>query len=399
MDKKNIIKCDQKYFMNVFSGRYDLVVDCGQGVKVYDQAGNEYTDFLAGIGVNALGYGHPKLVTALKEQVEKVIHSSNLYYIEPQACLEKLLIENSCADRLFFTNSGAEANEGAIKLVRKYFRKKGESKYQIITAEGSFHGRTLATVAATGQIKYQQPFQPLPAGFKAVPFNDLKAMEAAIVPRTAAIMVEPIQGEGGVFPARQEYLQGLRELCDQKGLLLVFDEIQCGMGRTGTLFAYEQYGVEPDIITLAKGLGGGVPVGAFLAKKEVAAAFEPGDHGSTFGGNHLATSAGYTTVKVILEEGILENVRKMGEYLKQKFKELQTEYSVVKGFRGKGLMLALQLADSLSAREVVQQMFIKGFLINAVNEHSLRFLPPLIIKKEDIDQLIIALKEVLSGKS
>ena len=396
VNKEEIKDCNDKYFMNVFSGRYPLVADHGQGMKVYDKEGEEYIDFLAGIGVNALGYSHPKLVSAIKEQVKKAIHSSNLYYIEPQAYLEKLLIEKSCMDKLFFTNSGAEANEGALKLVRKYYRMNKKRKFEVITAENSFHGRSLATVTATGQDKYRAPFQPLPPGFETVPFNDLKAAQKAVTADTAAIMVEPVQGEGGVYPAEQAYLEGLRELCDDKDILLIFDEIQCGIGRTGSLFAYEQYGLEPDIITLAKALGGGVPIGVFMAKKEVADAFSPGDHGSTFGGNHLATQAGYTTLMTIHEENLLENARKMGKYMVQRLNKLTEKMEMVQSVRGRGLMLALQLSEDIEAGEVVNKMFDKGYLINAVQEHALRFLPPLIVDEEHIDGLVEALQEVLS---
>ncbi len=395
MDRQEIMDCNQKYFMNVFSGRYPLVAEDGQGIKVYDKNGKQYYDFLAGIGVNALGHKHPKLMSALKEQVEKVVHLSNLYYIEPQAYLEKLLIENSCTDKVFFTNSGAESNEGAIKLARKYFKVKGKNKYEIISANNSFHGRSLATLAATGQEKYRKSFNPLPVGFKYIPFNDLDAAKEAISSQTAAIMVEPVQGEGGIYPATLEYLKGLRELCDKKDILLIFDEIQCGIGRIGTLFAYEHFGVEPDILTLAKALGGGVPIGAFLAKEEIANSFVPGDHGSTFGGNPLATKAGYTTVKTIMKENILDNVQDMGKYFKEQLEKLKEEIPAIIEVRGLGLMLALQFEETVSAKEVVNSMFASGFLINAVQEHALRFLPPLIVKKEEIDMLIVALKDCL----
>jgi len=395
MDRQKIIDCNQKYFMNVFSGRYPVVPEYGQGIKLYDKNGDEYYDFLAGIGVNALGYSHPALKSALKDQIDKLIHLSNLYYIEPQACLEELLIENSCTDKLFFANSGAEANEGAIKLARKYFKVKGEGRYKIITAKNSFHGRSLATLAATGQEKYHKPFSPLPDGFKYVPFNDLEAAETAIDAQTAAIMVEPVQGEGGVYPASQEYLQGLRKICDEKGILLIFDEIQCGIGRIGTLFAYEHFGVEPDIVTLAKALGGGVPIGAFLAKEKVANSFKPGDHGSTFGGNHLATRAGYTTIKTIIEENILDNVKEMGSYFKKQLNKMVDEIPSAKEVRGLGLMLALEFDETVFAKGVVGSLFDKGFLINAVQEHTLRFLPPLIVKKGEIDRLIIAIRNCI----
>ncbi|MTI60694.1 MAG: aspartate aminotransferase family protein [Firmicutes bacterium] len=395
MLKEEIIKCDENYFMTVYSGRYPLVIDHGSGIRVYGQDGQEYLDFLAGIGVNALGYGHPVLVKALQEQVAKLIHCSNLYYIEPQAYLEKLLIKKSCCDRVFFANSGSEANEGALKLARKYFKTRGEKKFKVITAERSFHGRTLITTAATGQEKYHRPYQPLPEGFAMVPFNDLTAMEKAVGPETAAVMIEPIQGEGGVYPAEQEYLQGLRELCNQKGILLIFDEVQCGVGRTGSLFAYEEYGVEPDIMTLAKALGGGVPIGALLAKEKVASAFEPGDHGTTFGGNPLATRAAVTTLEVILEDGFLEGVKEKSSYFVKQLEGLIAETRNVKGIRGLGLMLALELSSNISAKDLTMELFNRGFLVNAVQEHTLRFLPPLVVEKADIDLLVGELADLL----
>src|SRR5690554_5016644 len=391
---EDIIKCDQKYFMPVYSGRYPVVFDYGKGCRVYGKDGKEYIDFLAGIGVNALGYSHPVLVKALKEQVEKIIHCSNLYYIEAQAELEELLISNSCCDRVFFANSGAEANEGAIKLARKYFIDK-QGQYEIITARHSFHGRTLTTAAATGQGKYKKHFEPLTPGFKTVPFNDFRYLKKVINPQTAAIMLEPVQGEGGVYPASESYLKGVRKLCDEKGILLIFDEVQCGIGRTGSLFAYELYGIEPDILTLAKALGGGVPVGAFLAKEEVASAFEPGDHGTTFGGNPLACRAAAATLKVILENGFLERVRENSNYFIELLNQLVEEIEQVKEVRGSGLMLALEFDESISAADFTSELFNKGFLVNAVQEHTLRFLPPLIISKSEIDLLIKAIRELL----
>ncbi len=395
MNIQEIIQSDKDHFMTVYSGRYPLVVDHGKGVKIYGKDGKEYYDFLAGIGVNALGYGHSVFNSALKEQIDKIIHCSNLYYIEPQSDLEKKLAENSCYDKMFFANSGSEANEGAIKLVRKYFKVKGESKFEFITADKSFHGRTLATVTATGQDKYKLPFAPLPPGFKTVPFNDLQAMKDAITDETAAIMLEPIQGEGGIYPASQDYLEGIRKLCDEKGILLIFDEIQCGMGRTGSLFAYQEYGVEPDIITLAKALGGGIPIGVFMAKAEVADTFAAGDHGTTFGGNPLATKAASTIVDIMLEDEFLPLVKSKGEYFQKKLLKLVDKYEDVIEVRGMGLMLALQLSDKLSAKDITMKLFEKGFLINAVKEHTLRFLPPLIIEEEDIDKLITVLDELL----
>ncbi|MEJ6951548.1 acetylornithine/succinylornithine family transaminase [Natronospora cellulosivora (SeqCode)] len=393
---EEIIQSDKDHFMNVYSGRYPLLVDYAKGIKIYSKDGKEYDDFLAGIGVNALGYGHPDLLAALKDQIEKIIHCSNLYYIEPQSYLQKMLCENSCFDRIFFANSGSEANEGAIKLTRKYFKKKGIDKFEFITADKSFHGRTLTTVTATGQDKYKKPFTPLPPGFNTVPFNDLQAMEEAINDNTAAIMLEPIQGEGGVYPATQEYLEGVRELCDKNDILLIFDEVQCGMGRTGSLFAYQDYNVEADIISLAKGLGGGVAIGAFLAKEKVAQAFEPGDHGTTFGGNPLATRAASTVVDILLKDNFLKSVKEKGEYFKNKLLALVDKYEDLLEVRGMGLMLALQMSDNISAKELTMELFNKGFLINAVQEHTLRFLPPLIVEENDINNLVYTIDELLS---
>ncbi len=397
MNIQEIIQSDKDHFMTVYSGRYPLVVDHGDGVKIYGKDGKEYYDFLAGIGVNALGYGHPEFTSALKDQIDKIIHCSNLYYIEPQSYLQKKLAENSCCEKVFFANSGSEANEGAIKLVRKFFKVKGKNKFELITADKSFHGRTLTTVTATGQDKYKLPFTPLPPGFKTVPFNDLQAMKDAVTDQTAAIMLEPIQGEGGIYPANQDYLEGIRKLCDEKGILLIFDEIQCGMGRTGSLFAYQKYDVEPDIITLAKALGGGVPIGVFMAKAEVADAFTAGDHGTTFGGNPLATKAASTIVDIMLEDDFLPSVKSKGEYFQKQLLKLVNKFEDVIEVRGMGLMLALQLSDKLSAKEITVKLFNKGFLINAVKEHTLRFLPPLVIEEEDIDKLISALEEILEG--
>ncbi len=394
MDIQQVMEIDKQHFMPVYAGRYPLLVDHGKGIKIYDKDGREYYDFLAGVGVNSLGYGHPVYIKALQEQIEKVIHCSNNYYTEAQAELEKKLAKNSCCDKSFFANSGAEANEGAIKLARKYFRARGEDRYEIITAERSFHGRTLTTVTATGQEKYKKPFKPLPPGFKTVPFNDLVAMEEAITDKTAAIMLEPVQGEGGVYPASREYLEGIRKLCDEHGILLIFDEVQTGIGRTGNLFAYQEYGVEPDILTLAKGLGGGVPIGAFLARAEVADAFEPGDHGTTFGGNPLACRAAVTVLDIILEDGFLDRVKEKGEYFKRELQKLVDKYEDVIEARGLGLMLALEFSNKISAKDITMELFKKGFLVNAVQEHTLRFLPPLIVEKDDIDKLINAIEEL-----
>ncbi|MCK8823464.1 aspartate aminotransferase family protein [Fuchsiella alkaliacetigena] len=397
MNKEEIIKSNEDHFMTVFSGRLPIVVDRGQGVKVWDSEGNEYLDFLAGIAVNALGHSHPEFNQALKEQIDKVIHCTNIYYIEAQAKLNKLLVENSVGDRVFYGNSGAEANEGAIKLARKYFKVRDEERYEIITTTESFHGRTLATIAATGQKKYQQSFTPLPEGFKNVPYNDLKSLKEAVSDKTAAIMIEVIQGEGGVNVGTQEYIQGVRKLCDEEGILLILDEIQTGIGRTGELFGYQHYGIEPDIFTLAKALGNGFPVSAFLAKEEVAAAFEAGDHGSTYGGNPLACVAAYTTLNIILREGLVEHTAEIGRYFQERLNELVEEYEFVDSVRGKGFMLGLEV--DLDAKALVGEALEKGLLINAVSETTLRFLPPLIVTEEDIDEVISILREIFVEKS
>ena len=398
MEIEEIVEMDEKHFMNVYSGRYPLYVEKAEGIKIYSKDGKVYRDFLAGIGVNALGYSNQRFKAALKDQIDKIIHCSNLYYIEPQAELEKKLTQNSAYDQVFFANSGSEANEGALKLARKYFKKKGSNKYETITADKSFHGRTMSTVTATGQDKYKKPFTPLPEGFFTVPFNDLEALKEAVTDKTAVIMLEPIQGEGGIYPAEQKYLEEVRKLCDEKDILLVFDEVQCGMGRTGELFAYQNYGVEADIISLAKALGGGVPIGAFLAKDEVASAFEPGDHGTTFGGNPLATRAAVEVVDIMLETGFLNSVKEKGQYFRGELNRLVDKYDNLIETRGKGLMIALELAENLSAKEINSELFERGFLVNAVKEHTLRLLPPLVIEKEDIDLLITNLEEILNEK-
>jgi len=394
MNKQEIIQADQDYFMNVFGPRFPIVLEKGEGVYLYDKEGNKYLDFTAGIAVNALGYNYPEFSEALKEQVSKLIHASNLYYYEIQAKLSKLLISNSYADKIFYSNSGAEANEGAIKLAKKYFKEKGEERYEIITAKNSFHGRTLKTLAATGQEKYHKPYTPIPQGFKYVPYNDLAAIKEAIDDKTAAIMLELIQGEGGVNPATQEYIEGVRELCDQEGILLIFDEIQTGIGRTGSLFAYEEYGIEPDILTLAKALGNGVPIGAFLAKDGVAQAFKPGDHGSTFGGNPLACQAAYTTLSIILNQGVLDNAKDVGSYFYNRLLELKEKYDFIKELRGMGLILGLEL--DMEAKEIVKKMLDNGILVLTAGKKVLRFLPPLVINIEDVDQVIGVLEEVFS---
>ncbi len=397
MKLQEVKDTDSKYYMNTFGARTPVCFEYGKGMKLYDSEGREYTDMLAGIAVNALGHSHPALVEAVKSQAEKLIHCSSLYYIESQAKLAKVLAENSCCDRVFFSNSGAEANEGAIKLARIYFKKKGfAEKYGVITLKKSFHGRTLTTVAATGQEKYQKPYAPLIPGFKHVELNDADALKAAIDENTCAIMMEPVQGESGVYPADIQYIKAVRKLCDEKGLLLIFDEIQTGIGRTGKLFAYQHFGVEPDIFTLAKALAGGIPIGALCAKEHVASAFEPGDHGSTFGGNPLACSAGLAVMKTVLEEDIPGHSREMGEYFKKELEKLSKKQSIIAEVRGLGLMIGVQLKED-KAVEVKNRLFDRGILVGSIGPNIVRLLPPLIIEKNDVDAFVEVFASVLSG--
>ncbi len=377
--------------------RFPIVLVKGQGQKVWDINGKEYLDFVAGIAVCNLGHSHPSVIAALKMQLDQLTHVSNLYYTEPQAQLAKLLVANSFADKVFFCNSGAEANEAAIKLARKFAHENlGGDKFELITMKDSFHGRTMATITATGQEKFQFGFTPLLEGFTYVPFSDLNALKKAINKKTCGVMVEPIQGEGGVNIPDDKYLQGVRSICDQHNILLIIDEVQTGIGRTGKMFAYEHAGIEPDIMTLAKALGNGFPVGAMLAKEKIAQSFTAGNHGSTFGGNPLAMSAALATLQIMLEENILENTRKVGEYFLAQLKKLKDKHKVIKEVRGKGLMLAASL--EVEAADIVQKCMQKGMLINSAGGKTLRFVPPLIINNKDVDQAISILDEVMEGK-
>jgi len=393
-----LIEESKKYIMNTY-GRLPVVFVRGRGTKLYDSDGREYTDFLAGIAVNNLGHCHQKVVVALQKQAQKLMHVSNYYHIEPQIKLAKMLCQHSFADKAFFCNSGAEANEAAIKLARKYAKQHmGADKYEIITAEGSFHGRTLATVTATGQPKYHKGFDPLMPGFRYVPFGDVDAVAAAVTENTCAVMVEPIQAEGGVNIPREDYLRRLRALLDEKGLLLILDEVQTGMGRTGKLFAYEHFGIEPDIMTLAKALGGGAPIGAMLATAKVADAFSPGDHASTFGGNPLVCAAAIASMDAILEDGwLLDQTVRLGEYMKKGLMGMAARRDAVKDVRGKGLLVGVQLAAG--AAEVVRDALDAGFLISMAAGNVLRFAPPLIITEEEIDSLVEALDRILEKRS
>jgi len=385
-----------EYIMNTYK-RFPVVLVKGSGVKVWDVNGKEYLDFAAGIAVCSLGHSHPQVIAAVKEQIEKLTHVSNLYYTEPQTQLAKLLVDNSFADKAFFCNSGAEANEAAIKLARKYAHENmGPDKFELITMKDSFHGRTMATITATGQEKFQFGFTPLLEGFTYVPFNDLQALEKAISAKTCGVMLEPIQGEGGVNIPDEKYLASVREICDRYGILLIVDEVQAGMGRTGKLFAYEHSGIKPDIMTLAKALGNGFPIGAMLATDKISKAFVPGNHASTFGGNPLATAAANATVKTILQEGILEHCRKMGDYFLLQLKKLQGKHKIIKDVRGTGLMLAAQL--NIESSDIVNECLRRGLLIISAGSKTLRFVPPLIITTGDIDQAMGVLDEVMEGK-
>ncbi|MBW2088451.1 MAG: acetylornithine transaminase [Deltaproteobacteria bacterium] len=374
--------------------RFPIVVAKGEGCKLWDTDGKKYTDFVAGIAVCNLGHAHPGVSKALFMQANTLFHVSNLYYTIPQVELASRLVENSFADRVFFCNSGAEANEAAIKLARKYFKEKGESRrYRILSMEHSFHGRTMATLSATGQDKIKQGFEPVLEGFDYVPFNEISTLRKKIGPSTCAVLVEPIQGEGGVRCPDPEYLKAVRQTCDETGTLLIFDEIQTGMGRTGKLFAYEHFGIAPDIMTLAKALANGLPIGAMLAREEVADAFGPGSHASTFGGTPVVTAASLEVVRVLLEENIIDHCKKIGTYFKERLEWLKNRHELIEDVRGMGLLLGMKL--KIEGDQIVASCMEKGFLINCIQGNILRFIPPLIIEKEEIDALVACLDEIL----
>jgi acetylornithine aminotransferase len=372
--------------------RIPIILTRGEGYTVWDAAGNAYIDFVAGIAVCNLGHAHPRVAQALCTQAKKLVHVSNLYYTQPQTALAEWMVSHSFADKVFFANSGAEANEAAIKLARKFFKESDTpERFKIITMEGSFHGRTMATLTATGQAKVQGGFDPLLAGFTYVPFNDIDAVADAIDGETCAVMLEPIQGEGGVLVPSGDYLPSLRKLCDKKGILLILDEVQTGMGRTGALFGYEHAKIEPDIMTLAKALANGLPMGAMLAKEKVAAAFTPGSHASTFGGTPLVSSAALAVVTTLEEEGLISHCQRIGEYFKDALLQLQAKHPCIKEVRGRGLLLGAEI--DRDGAPIVEACLKKGFLINCAHGNVLRFIPPLTMEKEPIDRLI----EVLDG--
>jgi acetylornithine aminotransferase len=365
----------------------------GDGCRVWDENGKEYIDFVGGIAVCTLGHSSPIVSEALCEQSKKLVHVSNLFYTQPQTELAEILVENSFADRVFFCNSGAEANEAAIKLARRYSAEKfGPERHVIITMDNSFHGRTMATLSATGQQKIRKGFDPLLQGFRFVPFNDLENLRRAIDGSVCAVMLEPIQGEGGVVLPDPDYLKGVREICREHAMLLILDEVQVGMGRTGRFFAHQHFGITPDIMTLAKALGNGLPIGAMLAKEELTDAFGPGSHATTFGGTPLIAAGALAVVKSLLNDGWIENAREMGDYFKNRLTNLQQKYSVIKDVRGLGLILGLM--SDREVADIANACMEKGFLINCVQERVLRFVPPLIIGKEEIDLLINCLDKV-----
>lgn len=397
MNIEEIRRMDEEYYMHTFGARTPVAFKSGDGIKLTSTEGEIYYDFFAGIAVNALGYGHKRLSEELCDQVKNLIHTSSVYYVENQALLAKALAENSCADRVFFCSTGAEANEGAIKIAKKYFYAKGEDKTEFITLKNSFHGRTLATVAATGQEKYQKPYAPLIEKFVHVEANDCEGLSQAVSEKTAGIILELIQGESGVKPLTEEFVSLAVEKAGEYGAFLIIDEVQTGMGRTGKLFAHEHYGIKPDIFTLAKGLGGGVPIGAICARGEAAEAFGIGDHGTTFGGNPLSTRAGLVVVDELLHGGVLENAKEVGAYLMERFTALAEKSGRIAQVRGKGLMIGVEFKEEI-AREIGGKLFENKILVGVVGTKILRIVPPLIVTKDEADILISGLEKLLQER-
>ncbi len=395
MDKKTIIEETEKYYLPVF-GRYPMVMELGQGCRVWDNEGNEYVDAFAGIAVNSLGYNHPVLVKAISEQAAKLMHCSNLYYTEIQAKALRVVAEATGMDRIFFANCGAEGNEGAMKLARKYGVSKAPTKYKIISADESFHGRTFDTLAATGHDYYHVGYGPLSPGHVLVPYGDIKALEAQMDDDVCAVLLEPIQGEGGVHVPPDEYLQQVRALCDKHDALLIFDEVQTGVARTGKWFAYMHSGVKPDILTFAKGIGGGFPVAGFAVPERLAHVFKPGDHGGTFGGNPLACAAVYATLTTIKSEGLVDKVAEKGEYFKNELRKLQEKYpDKVTDVRGCGLMLGMEVAGE--GKPIVESCLANNVIVNCTAGNVIRIVPPLIISREEIDIVVAALDKALAA--
>ena len=396
MNLSEIKSLDSQHFLQVFGERMPACFVRGEGCTLYDQDGKAYTDLFAGIAVNALGYHHPVITDAIIAQANAgVLHTSNIFYVQPQAELAALLCEHTFADRVFFANSGAEANEGAMKLACKYFYAQGVNRYKIVSADHSFHGRTLATVAATGHDYYQAPYRPLlPKGITQVPYNDLDALKAAVDDETAAILLEPMQGEGGVTPAKAEYLKAVRALCDEKGILLILDEVQTGVCRTGSLYCHEQYGVIPDIMTSAKGLGCGFPIGAILASEKVASKIAKGDHGSTFGGNTFACAVSLAAMRYMIDNDFSAVAREKGAYLMDALRKIRSEH--IAEVRGMGLLIGIQLKDDCPAGDVMRRMLARGFVPGTASGNVIRLAPPLIISYEEMDAFVAALAEELA---
>jgi len=387
-------KLESEYYMHLFE-RVPLVLVRGQGARVWDEAGREYLDLVSGWAVNSLGHCHPAVVKAVTEQVGTLIQTSNQFYTIPQLRLAELLAKSSGLGRVFLCNSGTEANEGAVKLARRYGERHLGGAYKIITTLDSFHGRTLAMVAATGQTKHQQPYVPLPDGFVNVEYNNIEAIEAATDNKTCAVMLEPLQGEGGVNIPDEDYLKAVRDWCEEKGILLILDEIQTGVGRLGSLYAAEQYGIEPDVMTLAKGLASGIPIGAILAR-EKAAVFMPGEHGSTFGGNPVTCAAAYATLKYIIDNNVAEYAGIVGRYFWDGLEKLKVKYSFISDIRGRGLLLAMEFTRE-TADEALMAALKKGLLVNRIKPNTIRFMPPLIIGKSEVDEALAILDEVLGA--
>jgi acetylornithine/N-succinyldiaminopimelate aminotransferase len=393
MSTKQIIDSAESHLIHTYN-RYRIVLDRGDGVRLYDKDGKEYLDFGAGIAVFALGYNNKEYNDALKAQVDKLIHTSNYFYNEPAAKAAELITKASGMDRVFFTNSGTEAVEGAIKLAKKYaYLKDGSTDHEIIAMEHSFHGRSMGALAVTGNRHYQEAFGPMIPGIKFARYNDLESVKNLVTEKTCAIIFETVQGEGGVYPAKREFIEGVRNLCDEKGILLILDEIQCGMGRTGSMYAYQQYGVKPDIVTTAKALGCGVPIGAFMAREEVAKALVPGDHGTTYGGNPLACAASVKVFELFEKLNVLDNVKTVGAYLAEKLKGLVAEYTCVKEARGMGLIQGIEL--TVNPKDVIAKSLENGLILFSAGTNVIRFVPPLVITKADVDEMIEKLKKAL----
>ncbi len=392
-----VIQLAEEYIMNTYS-RLPLVLTKGEGVRVWDEEGREYLDFVAGLAVNSLGHCHPRVVAAIKEQAGLLMHCSNLYYSLPQVSLAKFLVEHTSFNKVFFCNSGAEAVEAGLKLARKYaYKSRGPGCFEIVAAQGSFHGRTYGAVTATGQPKYHQGFEPMVPGFKYIPFNDVAALREAVNGKTAAVLLEPVQGEGGVYPASPEFLRAARQITTEIGAVLIFDEVQCGLGRTGRFLAQEHYGVTSDLTCLAKALGGGFPMGALLSTDAVAPGFGPGDHASTFGGNPLAAAAAFAALRALVDEKLVENAGGVGVYFRERLAALGRETGLLKEVRGLGLMIGA--VTSVPAKEVVTACQARGLIVNAVKDDTLRFVPPLNIGREDVDRAVAILKEGLLAVS